>query len=77
MGLSYWLAAQGLRSVSPQEAGTLLLLEPILNPIWAYLVSPATERISPFTLFGGLFILGALAYRYWPWRRTFPQKPGT
>jgi drug/metabolite transporter (DMT)-like permease len=69
MGLPYWLVARGLRTVSPQEAGTLTLLEPILNPLWAYLASPATEKLSPFTLAGGAFILGALAYRYWPFAR--------
>jgi drug/metabolite transporter (DMT)-like permease len=65
MGLPYWLVARGLRSVSPQEAGTLTLLEPLLNPLWAWLVF----RDEPFhwtTVAGGVFILGALAYRYWP-----------
>jgi drug/metabolite transporter (DMT)-like permease len=66
MGLAYWLMAKGLQSVSPQEAGVITLLEPILNPLWAYLVSPETEAIKPLTLAGGAIILGALAYRYWP-----------
>ena len=64
MALPYWLLSHGLRSVSPQEAGTITLLEPILNPLWAYLV--AGERPSPFTFVGGAFIVGALAWRYWP-----------
>jgi drug/metabolite transporter (DMT)-like permease len=68
MGLAYWLMAKGLQSVSPQEAGVITLLEPILNPLWAYLVSPDTEALSPLTLTGGAIILGALAYRYWPSR---------
>jgi drug/metabolite transporter (DMT)-like permease len=68
LALPYWLVARGLRRVSPQEAGTLTLLEPILNPLWAYLVSPTTERPSLWTFGGGFFILGALAYRYWPLR---------
>jgi drug/metabolite transporter, DME family len=66
MALPYWLMARGLRSVSPQEAGAITLLEPILNPIWAYLVAPARETPTPPTLIGGAFILGALAWRYWP-----------
>jgi drug/metabolite transporter, DME family len=65
MGLAYWLIAKGLQSVSPQEAGTITLLEPILNPVWAYLVSPTTETPDPLTYVGGAVILGALAYRYW------------
>ncbi|HWY87160.1 MAG TPA: DMT family transporter [Gemmataceae bacterium] len=68
MGLPYWLVARGLRVVSPQEAGTITLLEPILNPVWAYLVSPRTEVPGPFTYLGGAMILGALAWRYWPRR---------
>jgi drug/metabolite transporter (DMT)-like permease len=66
MGLAYWLIAKGLQSVSPQEAGTITLLEPILNPVWAYLVSPDTEVPQPLTFVGGAIILGALAWRYWP-----------
>jgi drug/metabolite transporter (DMT)-like permease len=69
MGLPYWLVARGLRTVSPQEAGTLTLLEPLLNPVWAYLASPATEVPSPWTFAGGAFIIGALAWRYWPFRK--------
>jgi drug/metabolite transporter, DME family len=66
MGLPYWLMAKGLQSVSPQEAGVITLLEPILNPLWAYLASPDTEALGPLTIIGGTIILGALAYRYWP-----------
>jgi len=68
MGLPYWLVTRGLRSVSPQEAGAITLLEPVLNPLWAYLVSPETETPAPATLIGGALIVGGLAWRYWPWR---------
>ncbi len=64
MGLAYWLVARGLQVVSPQEAGTLTLLEPLLNPVWAYLV--AGEKPGFMTLMGGAIIIGALAWRYWP-----------
>jgi drug/metabolite transporter (DMT)-like permease len=66
MGLPYLLVARGLRVVSPQEAGTITLLEPLLNPLWAFLVAPDKEVPSLFTLVGGTLILGALAWRYWP-----------
>jgi drug/metabolite transporter (DMT)-like permease len=75
MALPYWLVARGLRSVSPQEAGTIVLLEPLLNPLWAYLVSPRTETPSAFAWVGGAFILGALAWRYAPRRRRPAVKP--
>jgi drug/metabolite transporter (DMT)-like permease len=64
MALPYWLMARSLKAVSPQEAGTISLLEPLLNPLWAYLISG--EQPSLYTVWGGTFILGALAWRYWP-----------
>ena len=70
MGLPYYLLAKGLRTVSPQEAGTITLLEPLLNPVWAFLVSPETEKPSVFTLIGGAVILATLAWRYWPRKET-------
>jgi drug/metabolite transporter (DMT)-like permease len=66
MGLPYWLMARGLRVVSPQEAGAITLLEPLLNPLWAFLVAPETETPTLYTLAGGACILGALLWRYWP-----------
>jgi drug/metabolite transporter (DMT)-like permease len=75
MGLAYWLVARGLRVVSPQEAGAITLLEPLLNPVWAYLVWPATETPTLATYLGGACILGALAWRYWP-RRAVSETGG-
>jgi drug/metabolite transporter (DMT)-like permease len=66
MAIPYWLVARGLRSVSPQEAGTITLLEPLVNPLWAYLVSG--ESPNWYTFVGGAFIVGALAWRYAPRR---------
>jgi drug/metabolite transporter (DMT)-like permease len=62
--LPYMLVARGLRSVSPQEAGAITLVEPLVNPLWAFLVSG--ERPGAATLAGGAVILGALAWRYRP-----------
>lgn len=73
MGLPYFLMARGLRVVSPQEAGAITLLEALLNPLWAYLVSPATETPGLYTVCGGALILLGLAWRYWPARE--PQPP--
>jgi drug/metabolite transporter (DMT)-like permease len=64
MGLAYWLVARGLQTVSPPEAGTLTLLEPLLNPVWAFLA--AREVPHPLTFVGGAIILAALGWRYWP-----------
>ena len=70
MGLPYFLFARGLRSVSPQEAGAITLLEPVLNPLWAYLISPETDTPTVYTAVGGVLILGALGYRYMPRRKS-------
>jgi drug/metabolite transporter (DMT)-like permease len=71
MALPYWLVARGLRRVSSQEAGMLTLLEPLLNPLWAFLIYPQqSETPSFYTLIGGACILAALAWRYWPAGRT-------
>jgi drug/metabolite transporter (DMT)-like permease len=70
MALPYWLVARGLRRVSSQEAGMLTLLEPLFNPLWAFLVSPGTETPPLPTWIGGGCILAALAWRYWPSRRS-------
>jgi drug/metabolite transporter (DMT)-like permease len=64
MGVPYLLVARALRVVSPHEAGIICLLEPLLNPAWAYLA--VGELPSSWTFLGGAFILGALAWRYWP-----------
>ncbi len=32
MAIPYWLFARSLRAVSPQEAGIITLIEPLLNP---------------------------------------------
>jgi drug/metabolite transporter (DMT)-like permease len=66
MTIPYWLMARSLKAVSPQEAGIISLLEPLLNPLWAYWISG--EQPSAYTLAGGAFILGALVWRYWPRR---------
>lgn len=69
LGLPYALVARGVKSVDPHEAGALMLLEPLLVPVWAYLVAPDKEAMSPLTFVGGALILAGLACRYWPRRR--------
>jgi len=68
LGLPYLLMARSLKHVSPQEASLLTLLEPLLNPLWAYLIAPQKETPTVYLLLGGSCILLALVYRYWPAR---------
>ena len=44
-----------------QEASLIVLIEPVLNPIWVALIG---ELPSGATLVGGLCIVGSLAFRY-------------
>lgn len=68
MAAPYWLFTRGLKTVSPQEAGIITLLEPVLNPIWAYLIAPDREVPTIWTGIGGALLLAALAWRYLPGR---------
>jgi DME family drug/metabolite transporter len=66
IGLAYVLLTFGLRSVGALEASLLLLAEPVLNPVWAWLIHG--ERPSAWTLGGGAIIVAAtvgktIAYR--------------
>jgi drug/metabolite transporter (DMT)-like permease len=74
MGLPYLLCARGLRSVPGHEASGILLLEPLLLPVWVWLAWHAHadyEAPSWWTYVGGGLILTGLASRY----VTFNRKP--
>ena len=66
MALPYVLFARGLREIGTAEAGLIGLIEPILNPIWVVLAVGEWPAVP--TLIGGFFLLGGVAYRYWPAR---------
>jgi DME family drug/metabolite transporter len=66
MALPYALFARGLRTVSPTEAGIITLLEPLLNPVWAYLIAPDRDTPTVWTLIGGAILLAAIGLRYLP-----------
>jgi drug/metabolite transporter (DMT)-like permease len=60
MAIPYLMAARGLKSVTAGEAGLITLIEPVASPLWAYIVSPATETPAWTTFVGGGFIVAAL-----------------
>lgn len=70
MGVPYVFAARGIALLNVQESALLVLLEPILIPVWAWLCWG--EAIGRPTLIGGGLILGGLALRYalWPDRQN-------
>jgi drug/metabolite transporter, DME family len=64
IGLAYTCLSKGLAGVPAVEASLLLLLEPVLNPIWSWLVHG--EEPGPWAVGGGALILSATAVRaYW------------
>lgn len=67
MGIPYVMYASSLRHVSPQEAGVITLIEPVLNPILAFWM--VGEKPAASTLVGGGIVLLAVALRYFPIKR--------
>lgn len=61
IGLAYLLLTAGVRHLTALEASVLLLLEPALNPVWAWLVHGETP--GPWSIAGGILILGATVLR--------------
>jgi len=55
IGLAYVLLMVALRRLSALEASLLILIEPVLNPIWAWWMHG--ERPGPLTMTGGALIL--------------------
>ncbi|MBL8055344.1 MAG: DMT family transporter [Anaerolineales bacterium] len=61
IGLSFILYSVAIRRVPALEATLLVTLEPILNPIWVFLV--LGERPGPLALLGSLVVLAAVGAR--------------
>jgi drug/metabolite transporter (DMT)-like permease len=66
MALPYWLFARSLRAVSAHEAALITLIEPLLNPVWAYLLTPDKDTPTVWMYVGGSLILAALVWKYLP-----------
>jgi drug/metabolite transporter, DME family len=61
LGLAYLCFSRGLERTPAVEASLLVLLEPVLNPIWTFLL--AGERPGPWAIAGGAVVLAATAWR--------------
>lgn len=61
LGLAYTLFHWGIRETPAVEASLLILLEPVLNPVWTFVF--AGERPGPWAVVGGGIILLATAWR--------------
>jgi DME family drug/metabolite transporter len=63
IGVAYLFLIRGLERVSAFEASLLLLLEPVLNPIWTWLVHG--ERPGVWSIGGAAVILLATVAKSW------------
>lgn len=67
IGLAYVFLTRAVHHVPALEVSLLLLLEPVLNPVWAWLVHGEVPR--GWSLAGCLVILVATTMQAWPRRR--------
>jgi drug/metabolite transporter (DMT)-like permease len=69
VGLGYVCLTRSIRHIPAVDAATILLVEPVLNPIWAWLMHG--ENPSGRALAGGAIILAsAFAGSWWQARRS-------
>lgn len=61
LGVPYLFLARAIPHIRALEVGLFLLIEPVLNPIWAWVVHGETPGVATFA--GGAVILGATAVR--------------
>ncbi len=75
MGIPYWLFARAVQSVSSQEAAGIVLLEPLLVPIWVFVAwrnAPSYQPPDWWTIVGGGLILTGLVIRFLSLKRRAP-----
>jgi drug/metabolite transporter (DMT)-like permease len=63
IALAYILVTTAIHRIPALEASVILLLEPALNPFWAWLVQHETPGV--WALLGGAIILGATTFKSW------------
>ncbi|MCX6553134.1 MAG: DMT family transporter, partial [Acidobacteria bacterium] len=63
VGGAYLLLSRGIRHVPAASASLLLLVEPALSPVWAWLVHHEAPGFWP--LVGGALIVGAASASTW------------
>jgi drug/metabolite transporter, DME family len=63
IALAYVFVTSAIRVIPALEASVILLMEPVLNPIWVWLIQGETP--GAWALLGGAIILGATTYKSW------------
>ena len=62
LGLSYVLYSTAIKHITALEAILIPVIEPILNPVWVFLV--LGEAPGPYAMIGGAIVLAAVTGRY-------------
>jgi DME family drug/metabolite transporter len=74
IGIAYILVTRGISRLGALETSLLLIVEPVLNPVWAWLVKG--EAPGRWAIAGGAIILGATLIKTWlDARRPLPATP--
>jgi drug/metabolite transporter (DMT)-like permease len=63
IALAYTFVTSAIHVIPALEASMILLLEPVLNPVWAWMVQRETPGV--WALVGGAVILGATTFKSW------------
>jgi drug/metabolite transporter (DMT)-like permease len=63
IALAYVFVTSALRHIPAFEASLILLIEPALNPVWAWIIQG--EQPGIWALLGGAIILGATTFKGW------------
>jgi drug/metabolite transporter, DME family len=63
IALAYVLVTSGLRHIPALDASLILLIEPVLNPVWAWVFQG--EQPGAWALVGGAIILGSTTLKGW------------
>ena len=70
VGMAYWLLTRAIRRVPVFEASLILLLEPVSNPLWSWLIHG--ERMDAWSLAGAACVLAGVVWQAWS-ARSEPQ----
>jgi len=63
IGMAYWLLTRAIGQVPVFEASLILLLEPVSNPLWSWLIHG--ERMDAWALAGATCVLAGVAWQAW------------
>ncbi len=73
IGMGYTTYAAGLKYVRAMQASLIGLIEPVLNPLWVFLLF-RQEKPGPLAMLGGAIILAATAFQV-VWGARTPGGP--